>query len=161
MGSTLSVDNIIERTTSAGVQIPGHVVQFQHQIITTSTGTTASTSMVDVTNFYVDITPKNANNIIVFETNFHAAVTGTNSYARFRVVDANNSNTQWSSGSYIGATHYKVPDSWLEVVIRTTNPAGTTNAMRLQLQAFVTADTFEWNWSGGDRRICSAMEIAV
>ena len=159
--STLSVDNIIEKTTGAGVQIPGHVVQFQQQMITLNTGSISSGTMVDLPNVYVDITPKNANNIIVFETNFHAAVTGTNSYARFRVVDANNSDTQWSSGTYIGATGYKVPDSWLEVVIRTSNPAGTTNTMRLQLQALVTADNLEWAWSGGDRRICSAMEIAV
>ena len=159
--STLSVNNIIEKTTGAGVQIPGHVVQFQHQMITLNSGTITSSSMVDLPNVYVDITPKNANNVIVFETNFTAAVTGTNSYARFRVVDANNSDTQWSSGTYIGATGYKVPDSWVEVIIRTTNPAGTTNAMRLQLQALVTADNLEWAWSGGDRRICSAMEIAV
>lgn len=159
--STIYVDNITEKTTNAGVQIPGHVVQFQHQMITLSTGSISSSTMVDLPNVYVDITPKNASNLIVFHTNFHAAVTGTNSYARFRVVDANNSDTQWSSGTYIGATGYKVPDSWLEVVIRTSNPAGTTNAMRLQLQALVTADNLEWAWSGGDRRICSAMEIAV
>ena len=117
--------------------------------------------MVDLPNVYVDITPKHANNIIIFHTNFHAAVTGTNSYARFRVVDANNSDTVWSSNSYCGATGYKVIDSWLEVLIRTSNPAGTTNTMRLQLQAQVTADNLEWAWSGGDRRITTATEIAV
>ena len=159
--STLSVNNIIEKTTGAGVQIPGHVVQTQIQHYDLSAGTISSSSMVDLPNVYVDITPKHANNIIIFHTNFHAAVTGTNSYARFRVVDANNSDTVWSSNSYCGATGYKVIDSWLEVLIRTSNPAGTTNTMRLQLQAQVTADNLEWAWSGGDRRITTATEIAV
>ena len=159
--SILKVDTINEKTSGNGVAIPGHVVQFKYNIVSQGSGSTTSGSMVNLSPFYVDITPKNASNLIVFHTNFHAAVTGTNSYARFRVVDANNSDTQWSSGTYIGATGYKVPDSWLEVLIRTSNPAGTTNAMRLQLQALVTADNLEWAWSGGDRRICSAMEIAV
>ena len=56
--STLSVNNIIEKTTGAGVQIPGHVVQFQHQMITLNSGTITSSSMVDLPNVYVDITPK-------------------------------------------------------------------------------------------------------
>tara|TARA_Y100000033_G_C2727561_1_gene101685 strand:- start:331 stop:813 length:483 start_codon:yes stop_codon:yes gene_type:complete len=159
--STMYVDNLREKTLDSGVHIPGHVVQFKYNILTQSSGSTTSTSMVDISPYYIDITPKNANNIIVFETNFHAAVTGTNSYARFRVIDSLNSNTQWSSGTYIGAFGYKVIDSWDEVIIRTANPAGTTNAMRLQLQGFVTADSLEWAWSGGDRRLISAMEIAV
>ena len=158
--STMYVDNLREKTLDNGVHIPGHVVQFKYNVITTNSGSTTSSSMVDISPFYIDITPKNANNIIVLETNFTAAVTGTNSYARFRIIDSNNNNTQWSSGTYIGAFGYKVIDSWHEVIIRTANPAGTTNAMRLQLQGFVTADSLEWAWSGGDRRIISATEIA-
>ena len=69
--STLSVNNIIEKTTGAGVQIPGHVVQTQIQHYDLSSGTISSSSMVDLPNVYVDITPKHANNIIIFHTNFY------------------------------------------------------------------------------------------
>lgn len=159
--SILKVDTINEKTSGNGVAIPGHVVQFKYNIVSQGSGSTTSGSMVNLSPFYVDITPKNANNIIVFEANFHAAVTGTNSYARFRIIDSNNSNTQWSSNLYVGAFGYKVIDSWDEVIIRTANTAGTTNAMRLQVQGFVTGDSLEWAYSGGDSRVISAMEIAV
>ena len=55
--STLSVDNIIEKTSGAGVKIPGHVVQtveynaYPSYIEVSSNNFTAS-------NMQVDITPK-------------------------------------------------------------------------------------------------------
>ena len=158
--SRMFIDNIVEKTSGNGVHIPGHIIQYQQRLVTTGGSATSSGSFVDIDPFYVDITPKFSNSIILFQSNFHAAVTGTTAYARFRVVDSNNSDTQWSSGLYVGASGYKVIDSWLEVLIRTSNPAGTTNTMRLQLQGLVTGSTLETGWSGGDRRLVTAMEIA-
>ena len=105
MASVLKVDKLQGVSTTADVHIPGHVVQFQHNLITLNSGSISSSTMVDLPNVYVDITPKNASNLIVFHTNFHAAVTGTNSYARFRVVDANNSDTQYDLCANLTASH--------------------------------------------------------
>ena len=55
--STLYVDTINEKTSGNGVQIPGHVVQVQYRAVANTGFSTTSSSMVDLTNWYVDITP--------------------------------------------------------------------------------------------------------
>ena len=107
--------------------------------------------MTDLDTFYVDITPKNANNLLVVSTNFTAGLNDNDGYARYRIVDANNSDTKWNSNTYIGASNYYAPHSpsqWLEVVLKHTNVAGTTNAMRLQFQVLIASGgTLTLNWS--------------
>ena len=116
---------------------PGTIIQYKYRKVPNSVFTTASASMTDLDDFYVDITPKNANNLLVVSTNFTASLNDADGYGRYRIVDANNSDTKWSSNTYMGASHYYAPHSpghWLEVVLKHTNVAGTTNAMRLQFQ---------------------------
>ena len=63
--STLSVNNIIEKTTGAGVKIPGHVVQVIYSE-TADRSSYTSTSLVDVTGMTATITPKyNTSKILV------------------------------------------------------------------------------------------------
>ena len=55
--STLFVDDINEKTSGNGVQIPGHVVQVLQDTKTDTTSTT-STSFTDISGLAVSITPK-------------------------------------------------------------------------------------------------------
>ena len=65
----------------------------------------------------------------------------------------------------MGSSHYYAPHStqqWLEVVLKHTNVAGTTNPMRLQFQVRVSGGggTLDLRWSGGDDRIVEVYEVA-
>ena len=143
---------------------PGTIIQYQYRKVINSVFTTSSTSMTDLSDFYVDITPKNANNLLVVSTNFTAALNDADGYARYQIVDANNSDTKWSSNMFMGASHYYAPHSpseWPEVVLKHTKVAGTTNAMRLQFQVVVAnGGTLTLNWSANDDRIVEVYEVA-
>ena len=63
--STLFVDTINEKTSSNGVQIPGHVIEVQ-QVVTSASQTSASqTSYVDITGATLTITPKSTSSKIL------------------------------------------------------------------------------------------------
>ena len=160
--STLYVDTITEKTSGNGVQIPGHVVQVQYRAVANSGFSTTSSSMVDLTNWYVDITPKFSNSILVWQTSFSCNNTTAASYERYRIVDGLNSNTRWSTNTYMGMSNYYTnTNEWDELLLFHTNTAGTTNTMRLQLQIQVdSGGTFSNGWSGSDNRIVMVTEIA-
>ena len=143
---------------------PGTIIQYQYRKGTNTTFTTSSTSMTDLNDFYVDITPKNANNLLVVSTNFTAGHSANAGYCRYRIVDANNSDTKWSTNTFMGSSHYYAPHSpsqWLEVVLKHTKVAGTTNAMRLHFQVLIAnGGTLTLNWSASDDRIVEVYEVA-
>lgn len=159
--SILKVDTINEKTSGNGVHIDGHVVQYQYRSPTNTGFSSNSSTMVDVTNYYVDITPKNSNNILVFTSTLHHRPTeNTSAYTRFRVVDSNNSDSLWNLNTFIGSAGY-LHDGWENVTIMHANTAGTTNTMRLQLQMRVSGGgTMDLNWSGSETKTMSVMEIA-
>ena len=143
---------------------PGTIIQYQYRKGTNTAFTTSSTSPTDLNDFYVDITPRNANNLLVVSTNLTAGLNDADGYGRYRIVDANNSDTQWSSNTYMGASNYYAnhsPSEWIEVVLKHTKVAGTTNAMRLQFQVVVASGgTLSLNWSANDDRIVEVYEVA-
>ena len=143
---------------------PGTIIQYQYKKRTNTNFSTSSTSPTDLNDFYVDITPRNANNLLVVSTNLTAGLNDADGYGRYRIVDANNSNTKWSSNTYIGASNYYAahsPSEWVEVVLKHTNVAGTTNPMRLQFQVVVASGgTLSLNWSASDDRIVEVYEVA-
>ena len=158
--STLYVDTITEKTAGNGVQIPGHVIQVQYRAVANFGFSTTSASMVDLTNWYVDITPKFSNSILVWQTSFSCNNLTVAAYERYRIVDGLNSNTQWSTNSYMGMSNYNTnATEWDELALLHANTAGTTNAMRLQLQV-MTGGTFSNSWSASDSRIVMVTEIA-
>jgi hypothetical protein len=142
----------------------GSVIQYQYRYGTNHNFTTTSSSMTDLNDFYVDIAPKSATSLLVVSTNFTAALNDADGYGRYRIVDANNSDTKWSYNTYMGASHYYAPHStqqWLEVVLKHTNVAGTTNTMRLQFQVQINnGGTLDLGWSTGDARVVEVYEIA-
>ena len=143
---------------------PGTIIQYQYKKGTNTNFTTSNTSPTDLNDFYVDITPRNANNLLVVSTNLTAGLNDADGYGRYRIVDANNSDTKWSSNTYIGASNYYAahsPSEWVEVVLKHTNVAGTTNPMRLQFQVVVASGgTLSLNWSASDDRIVEVYEVA-
>ena len=143
---------------------PGTIIQYQYRKGTNTSFTTASTSMTDLNDFYVDITPRASGNLLVVSTNFTAGLGDADGYARYQIVDANNSDTKWSTNDFMGASNYYAnhsPAQWLEVVLKHTNVAGTTNAMRLQFQLQVNnGGTLTLNWSASDDRIVEVYEVA-
>ena len=68
--STLSVNNITEKTTGAGVKIPGHPIQTVTGSYSTASST-ASTSAVQMWSG-ISITPKFSNSLIHVQVNWYA-----------------------------------------------------------------------------------------
>ena len=67
--STLYVDNLIEKTSGAGVKIPGHVVQIAYRNPDTYQGfrySSSSTSFSD-TGLVIQITPKYSDSVILLQ----------------------------------------------------------------------------------------------
>lgn len=97
--STMYVDNIVEKTSTAGVHIPGHVVQVKHKEVknTTRTGNTTSTSFV-ATGEYVDFTPKYANSSIYITLSIGMQFTHTSSGAA--ITNIGRDGTMIATGSY-------------------------------------------------------------
>ena len=169
--STLKVDTIQKTNGSAptlndlSISHAGSAVNFVYRNIESSGFTTTSSSYVDVTGdttareWYVDITPKFNDSIIVFETTMIIRVTDTAAYYRFRVVDSNNSDNVLT-GTSIAAGHYQVAsDIHNDQPIRAAFVSGTTSAMRLQLQVLTTGGTFNASWSDNDIRAITATEF--
>jgi hypothetical protein len=67
MSSTLYVDKVVEKTSAAGVHIPGHVVQYQHTSTTTAT-TIAAGAHTDL--LTINFTPKSSTSLIRVEYSF-------------------------------------------------------------------------------------------
>ena len=63
--SKLFVDDIVEKTSGHGVNIPGHVVHVS-QVVTSANQTSSSqTSLVDITGATLTVTPKSTSNKIL------------------------------------------------------------------------------------------------
>jgi len=156
--STLYVDNL-QPNLGSRVMAAGHVVQVQTKKWTNTNFSTTSGGFVDVTDFYIDITPTSANSLILFQSSIAMVNAATLGYARFAINDAN-AGTQWSSNSYMAHSGYN-GSQWIDVPLIHSNTAGTTNTMRLQLRVVVgSTGTVDMGWSSGDHRTITAMEIA-
>lgn len=167
MSSILKVDTIqttagaAPSTTDLGLDVTGNVVQYKYRSPTNTGFNTTSSTMVDLTDYYVDITPKSASNLLVFTSTIWHIPTGTSgAYSRFRIVDSNNSDAVWNLTNFIGSGGY-LGTKWENMPIMHTNTAGTTNAMRLQVQCRVTGGgTLDISWSGNETKTVAVMEIA-
>ena len=167
--STLSVDTIQGKTTAGTIAMPsGSVVQqTSREVANNSFSLSTGNSWTDVTNFYVDITPKFNDSIIMFDTKLNCSLNDETAYAQIRVVDSNNSDTVIHSGTEVAQAHYynSMTGSWFEIPITARDAScGTTSTMRLQLQVQLgnngdNAHTFVINWSNNSYRTLIATEI--
>ena len=185
MTSTLKVDTIQKTNGSAptlndlSISHAGTVVGFASKNVMNCGFSTTSSSLVDVTaadvsgntrgddrKWYVDYTPKFSDSILVWETDMMLNDTNNSGYFRFAIVDANNSNAIWDitqpngNASYISAGGWARDDEgvWYNHHIRASNVSGTTNTMRLQLRALITAGTLSNDWSASDHKVITVTE---
>jgi len=149
-------------TDQASFVAPKQMIQYEHRLANNTGYSSTSASMTDITNFYVDITPKYSTSLLLFECTLDSKSTTAAAYARYRLVDSNNSDTVVHTNTYIGQSNYWAGTSeWLTTSLRTVFVAGTTSTMRLQLQMQLNSGgTFEMNWSGSDQRVLQVTEIA-
>jgi len=77
MSSTLYVDKIVEKTSAAGVHIPGHVIQVV-SVTKTDNFTFSAQSWTDVTGLLASITPTATSSKILARVNLH--ISGSNNY---------------------------------------------------------------------------------
>ena len=149
-------------TDQASFVAPKQMIQYEHRFANNTGYSTTSASMTDITNFYVDITPKYSTSLLLFECTLDSKSTTAAAYARYRLVDSNNSDTVMHTNVYIGQSNYYAGTSeWLTTSLRSVFVAGTTSTMRLQLQMQLNSGgTFEMNWSNSDQRVLQVTEIA-
>ena len=149
-------------TEQAAFVSPKSMIQYEHRLPNNTGFSSTANSMTDITNFYVDITPKYATSLLLFECTLDSKCTTNNAYGRFRVVDSNNSDTVVHTNTYVGQSGYWAGTSeFTTTSIRTTFVAGTTSTMRLQVQVQLNnGGTFEMGWSGSDQRVVQVTEIA-
>jgi len=146
---------------SAATLVPsaGQIIQYQQKHFDIASFTSTSGSMANVTDAYVDITPKFSNSLIRFQTQVHGKNADNLGYARFDVYDTNTSS-RFNVNSYAESAYYE-NTGWVTSVIHCLNAANTTNTMRLQLRCMVGGTgTVTLAWSGGDSRHVEAWEIA-
>ena len=160
--SKLFVDDIVEKTSGHGVQIPGHVVQYVSRDFVMNQGTFTAASDTAMTGVYVDITPKSASNKLVWYTQIICTNNNDTAYGNFNVYN-HTTTTQWSTGynaSFGYTTGSNSANQWIEVPILAVNTAGTTSAMRLMLYVYTSAGTNNFGWSNSSTRTVQVMEIA-
>ena len=162
-GSSIALASGKTLDASAGTLTPsaGQIVQYQNRNSVTNGFTTSSSSFVDLTDYYVDITPTSATNLLRFHANIYHLPSGTSgAYTRYQIVDSNNSDAKWNELNFVGAAGY-LHTGWENLTITHTRTAGTTNTLRLQIQVRVTGGgTMNMNWSTNERRGIEVMEIA-
>lgn len=167
--STLKVDTIQGKTTSGTVAMPaGMVVQIaQREVANSFFSTTNNYSFTDVTNFYVDITPKFNDSIIIFEAEVVGNVNSSSTHADFRVVNSNDSDAVIHTGTLTATFGYynTMTTNFEEIPIRAVDAnCGTTSTMRLQLQTALGnnsggSNTFTINWGANTIKTITATEI--
>lgn len=166
--STLKVDTIQGKTTAGTVAMPsGSVVQIaQREVANSFFSTTNNYSFTDVTNFYVDITPKFSDSIIIFEAEVIGNVNNSATHADFRVVNSNNSDAVIHTGTLTATFGYynSMTGNYEEIPIRAVDAnCGTTSTMRLQLQTALgnnsAGNQFTINWGANTYKTITATEI--
>ena len=117
-----------------------------------------STSYTDI-GVNIDITPKFANSILIFETDINCALNDSDGHSMWDVYDATNSR-YFSTNDGGAAGHYGAnTDHYIGQHIRIKGPALNTNPMQLRLRALVrSGGTLNSSWSS-DSRFASVTEI--
>ena len=168
MASILKTDKIEGVTASGTVAMPsGSIVQVvQREVANSFFSTTNNATYTDVTNFYIDITPKFSDSIIIWETTLIGNVNNSATHADFRVVNSNDSDAVIHTGTSTATFGYynTMTTNYAETPIRAVDAnCGTTSTMRLQLQTSLGnntgGNTFTINWSSNTIKTITAIEI--
>jgi|9_EtaG_2_1085328.scaffolds.fasta_scaffold93136_2 hypothetical protein len=177
MTSRLLVDKIesksgnqIDLSTHTLKMPSGSVIQVvQRQVANSFFTTSNNATYTDVTNFYVDITPKFNDSIVIFEAEVIGNVDSSSTHADFRVVNSNDSDAVIHTGTHTATFGYynSMTSNFEEIPIRAVDAnCGTTSTMRLQLQVSVGnnsggSNSFKINWSANAIKTITATEISA
>ena len=118
----------------------------------------SSTSYTDI-GVNIDITPKFANSILIFETDLNCKLDDDDGHSMWDVYDVTNSRYFSSNDGGTGAHYGAGTNHYLSLHIRIKGAALNTNPMQLRLRAQVrSGGTLNSSWSG-DSRFASVTEI--
>ena len=141
---------------------PGGVVQIVTKEIANTTFA-SSINGVNVTDWYIDVSPKRENSIFQYETNWTLNSDTTSGYNRWSISDTNHpSNITLNSNLFIaGDGYYAGTSEWVNTYASSTFTASRGLAtMRVQLRLYVQGGTTSMSWSGSDNRVIKVTEIA-
>ena len=137
--STIYVDNIIEKTSGAGVKIAGHVIQVVSATKTDSQANATSDSFTDITGLSLSITPKFTTSKIMLFCNISHSSTQNATGISFKVL-RNSTALGGSEGSRTPVSFFGSPiasdnnmagtDSWTYL-----DSPNTTSAITYKVQA--------------------------
>ena len=140
----------------------GSVIQVVTKEVANATFST-STNGINVTNWYIDVSPKRENSLFHYETNWTVNNDTADGYNRWSIIDTNHPNTiTLNSNLFIAGDGYYVGTSeWVNTYASSTftNPRGL-ETMRIQLKLWVIGGTTSMAWSGSDNRVIKVTEIA-
>ena len=147
-----------KRTYAAGEVVQTVFVDYLNNNTSLVTEIT-STNYTDI-GINIDITPKYANSLLIFETDLNCALDDSDGHSIWDVYDATNSR-YFSSNDGGSAGHYGAGTShYVSQHIKIKGAALNTNAMQLRLRVLVrSGGTLNSSWSS-DSRFASVTEIA-
>ena len=141
---------------------PGGVVQIVTREVTNAFAAT-TTNGINVTNWYIDVSPKMENSIFHYETNWTVNNNSGVGYNRWSIIDTNHpDNIKLNSNLYIaGDAYYAGTSEWINTYASSTFTASRGLAtMRVQLFLYVQSGTTTMTWSSSDNRVIKVTEIA-
>ena len=135
--SKLFVDDIVEKTSGHGVNIPGHVVHVSQAVTSGNQTSSSQTSLVDITGATLTVTPKSASNKILLMFDLGAYTNNGSTfpipyYAIVRGSTVLHAKSGWyldarSAGTVFGQQLFRIGMSYLD------SPS-TTSATTYKLQ---------------------------
>ena len=146
-----------KRTYAAGEVVQTVFVDYLNNNTSLVTEIT-STNYTDI-GINIDITPKYANSLLIFETDLNCALNDSDGHSIWDVYDATNSR-YFSSNDCGSAGHYGAGTGhYVSQHIRIKGAALNTSAMQLRLRVLVrSGGTLNSSWSQ-DSRFASVTEI--
>ena len=140
---------------------PGGVVQIVTKQLPNIFAAT-TTNGINVTSWYIDVSPKMENSIFHYETNWTAQNSVNSGYSRWSIIDTNHGDVKLNNNLYIAGDGFHTGTSeWYNTYASAmfTASAGL-ETMRVQLRLYVIGGTTSMMWSGSDNRVIKVTEIA-
>lgn len=158
MASTITVDNIIGKTATDNVHIPGHVVQVVHGK-QTGQQSTNSTTLIE-TGLSVSITPKKEENIFLILASLHECVVEGPQGAIGLVLARNGVALSNTNDATLGYTN-SAGSNYFNVNLHDVDSPSTTNSITYSVLVQSKYEGRNVYWSGdGTPIFMTVMEIA-
>ena len=141
--STMYVDNIVEKTSTAGVQIPGHIVQYMPASFATfQTRFQTTSNSYGTSGYSLTITPKSATNLILISYHLSAYVNDSSHYIYTIVHKSTTNSLLIQTENAIGL------GGWFTLSSSASEVAGTTSPITYTIHGKVSGGTGYLGWSG-------------